>query len=396
MVVFEWHDDQTEAIGWVVINSLRGGAAGGGTRMRPGLNKHEVVSLAKTMEIKFSCAGPAIGGAKSGINFDPADPRKEGVLRRWYAAVLPLLKNYYGTGGDLNIDEAREVVPITSYMGLEHPQEGVLMGHYRPDPSQKYQKIGQLQQGVSLVLSSSQYSPDPARKYLVADMITGWGVHESVRLYYENRGQSIKDKRVIVQGWGNVAAAAAWYQAQAGARVVGIIDRMGGLLNQDGFSFEEITHLFNNREGNHLAPNGIMPFDEINAKIWDMPADVFLPCAASRLVEMGQLERMKLSGIEVMACGANVPFADEAIFYGPIAAWADEHFAVIPDFIANMGMARTFAYLMEDNASITEAGIFGDVTAAMASALHKVLGSNQSKTGLMAKGFEIALAEIGY
>ncbi|MBI3141390.1 MAG: amino acid dehydrogenase [Bacteroidetes bacterium] len=396
LVVFEWHDDQTEAVGWVVINSLRGGAAGGGTRMRLGLNKHEVVSLAKTMEIKFSCAGPAIGGAKSGINFNPADPRKEGVLRRWYAAVLPLLKNYYGTGGDLNIDEAREVVPITSSMGLEHPQEGVLMGHFCPDSIQKKKKIGQLQQGVSMVLGNSQYSPDPARKYLVADMITGWGVHESVRLYFENQGQSLKDMRVIVQGWGNVAAAAAWYQAQAGARVVGIIDRVGGLLSQDGFSFEEITRLFNERQGNYLESSNLLSFDEVNAKIWDMPAQVFLPCAASRLVQMGQLERMKQSGVEVIACGANVPFADEAIFYGPTAAWADAHFAVIPDFIANMGMARTFAYLMEDDITLTEAGIFGDVTAATTSALRKVLGSNQPKLGLMARGFEIALAEIGY
>ena len=75
-IVFEWKDALTEAEGWVVINSLRGGAAGGGTRMRKGLDRREVESLAKTMEVKFSVSGPAIGGAKSGINFDPADPRK--------------------------------------------------------------------------------------------------------------------------------------------------------------------------------------------------------------------------------------------------------------------------------------------------------------------------------
>ena len=104
-IVFEWKDSETEAEGWVVINSLRGGAAGGGTRMRQGLDKREVESLAKTMEVKFTVAGPAIGGAKSGINFDPKDPRKKGVLERWYKAVTPLLKHYYGTGGDLNVDE---------------------------------------------------------------------------------------------------------------------------------------------------------------------------------------------------------------------------------------------------------------------------------------------------
>lgn len=96
-IIFEWADAKTDARGWVVINSLRGGAAGGGTRMRKGLDRREVESLAKTMEVKFTVSGPAIGGAKSGIDFDPSDPRKSGVLRRWYKAVFPLLKNYYGT-----------------------------------------------------------------------------------------------------------------------------------------------------------------------------------------------------------------------------------------------------------------------------------------------------------
>jgi len=62
--------------------------------MRPGLDVREVESLAKTMEVKFTVSGPPIGGAKSGIDFDPADPRKKGVLERWYKAVTPLLKHY--------------------------------------------------------------------------------------------------------------------------------------------------------------------------------------------------------------------------------------------------------------------------------------------------------------
>ena len=76
-IIFQWQDSETEARGWVVINSLRGGAAGGGTRMRIGLDQHEVTSLAKTMEVKFTVSGPPIGGAKSGIDFDPKDPRKK-------------------------------------------------------------------------------------------------------------------------------------------------------------------------------------------------------------------------------------------------------------------------------------------------------------------------------
>lgn len=59
-IVFNWKDSETEAEGWTVINSLRGGAAGGGTRMRKGLDMNEVLSLAKTMEVKFTVSGPLL------------------------------------------------------------------------------------------------------------------------------------------------------------------------------------------------------------------------------------------------------------------------------------------------------------------------------------------------
>jgi hypothetical protein len=40
-IIFEWKDTETEAEGWIVINSLRGNAAGGGTRMRLGLDRKD-------------------------------------------------------------------------------------------------------------------------------------------------------------------------------------------------------------------------------------------------------------------------------------------------------------------------------------------------------------------
>ncbi|HAP31274.1 MAG TPA: amino acid dehydrogenase, partial [Flavobacteriales bacterium] len=339
-VVFEWSDSQTEAEGWVVINSLRGGAAGGGTRMRKGLNKHEVVSLAKTMEVKFTVAGPAIGGAKSGINFDPKDPRKEGVLKRWYAAITPLLKNYYGTGGDLNVDEIHEVIPITLNLGVDHPQEGVFNGHFKPSSEQKKTIIKQLQDGVLLEITEPSLTPEVSKKYTVADMITGYGVSEAVNHFYRLHNEDLNDKRVIIQGWGNVGSAAAFYQAALGAKIIGIIDQEGGLINENGFTFEEIRQLFINKKGNKLNAEHMLPFDEVNAKIWDMKVDVFIPAAASRLIKKDHLERMIAGELDVISCGANVPFADEEIFFGSIGEFADERVSVLPDFIANCGMAR--------------------------------------------------------
>jgi len=395
-IVFEWKDAETEAEGWVVINSLRGGAAGGGTRMRKGLDKHEVTSLAKTMEVKFSVSGPAIGGAKSGINFDPNDPRKKGVLERWFKAVSPLLKNYYGTGGDLNVDEIHEVIPITEESGVWHPQEGVFNGHFQPTEPQKIHRIGQLRRGVLQIIEDKNYTPKVENKYVVADMITGWGVAQSVKHYYDIYGGDIEGKRVVVQGWGNVGSAAAYYIAQSGAKVVGIIDRVGGLIKQEGFSFDEIKDLFLNKKGNALNHPEMISFEEINDKIWDLDAEVFLPCAASRLVQKDQIDRMIKTGIEVVACGANVPFADNEIFFGPIAEFADSQISVIPDFIANCGMARVFAFLMSNDLPpiMTDASIFEDTSNIIKDAIQTTYNKNNSKINIAKTAFEIALNKL--
>ena len=55
------------------------------------------------------------------------------------------------------------------------------------------------------------------------------------------------------------------------------------------------------------------------------------------------------SGVEVIAPGANVPFADNEIFFGPISEFTDQNISLLPDFISNCGMARVFAYLMQEN-----------------------------------------------
>jgi len=393
-IVFEWKDSETEAEGWVVINSLRGGAAGGGTRMRKGLDKHEVTSLAKTMEIKFTVSGPPIGGAKSGINFDPNDPRKKGVLERWFMAVSPLLKSYYGTGGDLNVDEIHEVIPITEECGVWHPQEGVFNGHFKPTEAEKINRIGQLRNGVLKVIEDKNYSPDPQRRYVVADMITGYGVAESVKHYYNIYGGSLKDKRVIVQGWGNVGSAGAYYLAQSGAKIVGIIDREGGLINEEGFSFEEIKALFLNKKGNQLATDNMLSFEEVNSKVWDLAAEVFIPCAASRLITREQVDRMVNAGMEVIAAGANVPFADPEIFFGSIADYTDNRISVIPDFISNCGMARVFAYLMQNKIEMDDRGIFEDTSNTIKKAVEEVHSKSTEKTKIAKTAFTIALNKI--
>ena len=396
VIIFEWNDELTDAKGWVVINSLKGGAAGGGTRMRKGLTKEEVISLAKVMEIKFSVCGPAIGGAKSGIDFDPRDPRKDEVLERWYAAVIPLLKTYYGTGGDLNVDELKDVIPMTEDLGLWHPQEGVVNGHFQPKEGAKVNIVGQLRYGCSKIVEDSKYVPsDDGHKYAIADMITGYGVAQSVKHFYDlYKNQDLNGKRVIIQGWGNVASAAACYLSQMGAKITGIIDIAGAILKPEGLGLEEIKELFYAKDGNKLSSQNMISFEEAKNKIWSVGAEVFIPGAASKIVTKEQVDTMIANGLEVISCGANVPFIDDQVFFGPTANYTDTKVSLIPDFIANCGMARVFAFLMQDNIEMTDEAIFEDTSKVIYQALKELKDKSSDLTGISSRAMEVSLNKL--
>jgi glutamate dehydrogenase/leucine dehydrogenase len=138
----------------------------------------------------------------------------------------------------------------------------------------------------------------------------------------------------------------------------------------------------------------MIPFEEINQKIWTIGAEIFTPCAASRLVTQEQIDNMISSGLEVISCGANVPFADKEIFFGPIMEATDHKISLIPDFIANCGMARVFAYFMEKKVQMTDEAIFFDTSETIKKALGKVFDKNNTKINISATAFEIALEQL--
>ncbi|MCC5938424.1 MAG: amino acid dehydrogenase [Lunatimonas sp.] len=393
-IVFEWSDSESEAEGWLVINSLRRGAAGGGTRMKKGIDKQDVIELAKTMEVKYTVSGPPVGGARSGINFDPLDPRKEEVLKRWYAAVMPILKNYCGTMGDLHVDEQQEILPITESYGLWHPQEGIVNGYYKAAEPEKIRKIGQLRQGMTKIIENPLYAPDGGKKFVVSDMITGYGLAESIKHYYALWGGTLTGKKAMIQGWGNVGASAACFLALAGVKIVGILSLEGGLINPAGFSLEEVKTFFVEKEHNKLRSDDLIPYAEASQKIWDVPADIFVPAAASRLVTKEQVTRLLNGGLQLITCGANIPFAEDDIFLGPIGIMADNKISVIPDFISNSGMARLAAYLMGEKASLTDEAIFEDISNTVAAALKKAHEANTARTKIAQTALEIALNQL--
>lgn len=392
VLTIEWRDPETPAVGVLVINSLRGGAAGGGTRMRRFLKagsaaevdmaavREEALFLAKTMEIKFRVSGPDIGGAKSVLHFDAADPRKRDVLRRWFRAIAPYLRHHYGTGGDLNVDEIKEVVPLTREVaGISHPQEGVVAGHTGASGEVRARILENLRIGVTVPV---ELPAAPGLDLTLADVVTGYGVVEATAAYVQGMGESLAGKRVLVEGFGAVGGPAAYYYHAAGARVVGILCKEGPdflwATDPDGL---DVPALLAGRRGTLLPAScsrgpAADPF-------WETAADCYAPAARSRAIGPETLDRLRSSGVSIVACGANNPFDDPSLGDLAVQRRADRELAVIPDFIANCGMARTFAYLMADRVDLAPEAILADVRATIHRAVERVLAGETPRTGLM-------------
>lgn len=176
------------------------------------------------------------------------------VLERWFKAVAPILKSYYGTGGDMNVDEIHEVIPITEEYGIWHPQEGIVNGHYQPKERDEINGNRTTAFGVSKLIEDEDYTPSKKEGYLVADMITGYGVAESVKHYYQlYKNESTEGKKATIQGFGNVGARRTLFLAQQGVKITAIIDITGALIDEDGLDFNTIKSLFLNRKNNKLT-----------------------------------------------------------------------------------------------------------------------------------------------
>jgi glutamate dehydrogenase (NAD(P)+) len=390
-LTFSWHDTRTHARAWLVINSLRGGAAGGGTRMRVGCEPREVVYLAKAMELKFAISGPPIGGAKCGIDFDPADARKLEVLERWYHAIAPYLRERYGTGGDLGIDEIADVIPTFERLRLRHPQEGVVRGHLASDDAQFAEIVRRLDAGVA-----APAEPAPIN-FTVADVVTGFGVAHAIAHLYQRTQRDLGRARISLEGFGNVGAACALYLARAGARVVAIRDAEKALIAPAGLSLRDVEELIVARE-NKLLPNQDtrVVHTRVAERFLDTPADVFVCAAISGSLDESVMTQLAAAGVHTIACGANQPFAETKLGSTRVAQYADQRFAVLPDILANLGMARTFSYLMEAAAQPVAPAALHAVQQTITATLDQVLERNaRADAGLLAGTLGLALERVG-
>lgn len=391
-IAFEWNDPHTAARGWLIINSLKGGAAGGGTRMRVGLTRDEVTFLAKAMELKFALSGPPIGGAKSGIVFDPADPRKSEVLRRWFTVIRTELEARYGTAGDLNVSESDEVIPLCRDVGVEHPQCGVLRGHFGLDAEALTARCQLMRQGLDMIVPR-EYGLE-GKEARVFGLVTGYSVAQSALRLLERQGTPPEGVRVLLQGFGAVGGAAALYLARAGLTLVGIVDAHDAILAPDGLGRDETEKLLRSRRGNRLPESLHEEFgaEARREEFWDAPADLFVAAAASGTLDEGRLDRLEAAGVRTIVCGANHPFHASRPGDTRIERDADERFAIAADVIASCGTARAFSCASASASALDPETIFRAIRHTVGEGIDEaVRRAGSTERGLLAGALDLAL-----
>jgi glutamate dehydrogenase (NAD(P)+) len=272
----------------------------------------------------------------------------------------------------------------------------VVVGHLQAHGADMRRVFDNLGAGLALPLGDPELAG--ARETLtVSDMVTGFGVARAAARVVDAGPAGLEGVRVILEGFGNVGAAAALYLARAGARLVGIVDAEGCLVDARGLGLAAVTELLRHRTGRTLPDDPRRRTGSRRGDAYEMEADLLVPAAISGSLERRRLEAVAAHGVRWIVCGANQPFQEAYLGDTATEEWADRHFTIVPDVVGSMGMARAFAYLMAGGAASRPGDVFDAVSALMDETLAEVIArAGGVGPGLLAAAVDLALDRTGF
>lgn len=295
-------DPRTGLRAFVVADHLVGGKAMGGTRISAGVSLEEVRGLARRMSLKLALAGVRIGGAKGAIVLDPKvqGEARERVLASFGRLAGPLLRGGVYMGTDL---------------GCTYPERAFIHRHGQYS----------VEQQVSLPC-------DWATLWQHCSDVTGLGVAHAGVVAADLLELGAKQRRVVIQGFGEVGQAAARHGERFGLRVVAVADIHGTVAAEEGLPLDALLAITNERgeiDRTRLPP-GVRALNHPEAWL-DVDAEVLMPSAVANAVHAGNVQRVRA---RIVVEGANSPVTPEAL-----ARLTGERRLVVPDIVANAGGA---------------------------------------------------------
>lgn len=296
----------------------------GGLRFHPSVYLGIVKFLGFEQIFKNALTGLPIGGGKGGSDFDPKG-RSDAEVMRFCQSFMTELYRHIGEYTDVPAGD----------IGVGGREIGYLFGQYKRITN-RYES-GMLT-GKGLTWGGSQ----------VRREATGYGTVFFVEQMLSAAGDSFDGKRVVVSGSGNVAIYAMEKVAQLGGTVVAFSDSSGYVVEESGIDLATLKDVKEVQRG-RVADYVERRPDAVTGRggsIWDVPADIALPCATQN--ELGQAEARVLvrNGCRIVAEGANMPTTPAAV-----RVLADAGVLFAPGKAANAGGVATSALEMQQNAS---------------------------------------------
>jgi len=296
----------------------------GGLRFHPSVYLGIVKFLGFEQIFKNALTGMPIGGGKGGSDFDPKG-RSDGEIMRFCQSFMTELYRHLGEYTDVPAGD----------IGVGGREIGYLFGQYKRITN-RYES-GMLT-GKGLSWGGSQ----------VRTEATGYGTVFFVEEMLKAKGDSFDGQRVSVSGSGNVAIYAIEKVHQLGGTVVSCSDSSGYLVDEAGIDLEllkqvkldergRIADYVDRRDSAELGRDG---------SIWDVPADIALPCATQNELDENHAITLIKNGCAIVAEGANMPTTPAAI-----AAFSEAGVGFAPGKAANAGGVATSALEMQQNAS---------------------------------------------
>ena len=285
--------------GYRVQYSTTRGPSKGGVRYHPDIDLDETVALAMLMTWKCALTNLPYGGAKGGINVDPAtlsQRENERLTRRYTSEILPII----GPERDIPAPD----------VGTDERNMAWMMDTYSVNAGFS---VPGVVTGKPIVLGGS----------LGRTSATGDGVGIATREALRAKGIPIEGARVAIQGFGKVGYWAARAVEDMGMKVVAISDVHGGVIG-----FPSVSALWD-----HFVTNKNLDLpgtDRLtNEELLHLDVDVLIPAALADAITESTASAVKAKIVVEGANGPTTPSGD-AILH-------DKGILVVPDILANSG-----------------------------------------------------------
>ena len=291
-----WIDDNEEIQvnrGYRIEMNSAIGPYKGGLRFHPSVNLSVLKFLAFEQVFKNALTTLPMGGGKGGSDFDPKGKSDTEVMRFCQSFMTELFR-HIGPNKDIPAGD----------IGVGGREIGYLFGQYK-----------RLKNEFSGVLTGKGISWGGS---LIRPEATGYGVVYFIQEMLKNKKKSIKGKKVVISGSGNVAQFATEKCIDMGAKVLTLSDSSGFIHDPSGINHDKLQYIMdlkNVQRGRISMYVKKYPKAKFysNKNPWSVPCDIAIPCATQNELGESDAKTLVKNGLITVGEGANMPCTPSAI-----------------------------------------------------------------------------------